>query len=216
MLQTLPAGGVRVPDGFVLTAEAFRLHLAQGGLAEWVERTLAGGDVRDVKAVAEAGQAIRTRIRETPLPAELLPPVQRAYEALSRRYDEGATDVAVRSSATAEDLPGAVAVEMSGAESGWSRAPGMASRACSRGSRTSTRIAPASTSFLASAGGVERCGFRREGRLDAYRGGGGEPPLLTITRVATRDTELGGVPIPEGSTVMPMLGSANRQEDRHP
>ncbi|MGD1280019.1 cytochrome P450 [Mycobacterium seoulense] len=43
-----------------------------------------------------------------------------------------------------------------------------------------------------------------------------EPPLLTITRVATRDTELGGVPIPEGSTVMPMLGSANRQEDRYP
>ncbi|MBW0011958.1 cytochrome P450 [Mycobacterium sp.] len=43
-----------------------------------------------------------------------------------------------------------------------------------------------------------------------------EPPLLTITRVATRDTELGGVPIPAGSTVMPMLGAANRQEDRYP
>ena len=42
------------------------------------------------------------------------------------------------------------------------------------------------------------------------------PPLLTITRVATHDTELGGVPIPEGSSVMPMLGSANRQEDRFP
>lgn len=43
-----------------------------------------------------------------------------------------------------------------------------------------------------------------------------EPPLLTITRVATCDTELGGVPIPAGSSVMPMLGSANRQEDRYP
>jgi cytochrome P450 len=43
-----------------------------------------------------------------------------------------------------------------------------------------------------------------------------EPPLLTITRVATRDTELGGVPIPEGSAVMPVLGAANRQEDRYP
>jgi hypothetical protein len=42
-----------------------------------------------------------------------------------------------------------------------------------------------------------------------------EPPLLTITRVATRDTELGGVQIPAGATVMPMLGSANRQEDRY-
>lgn len=43
-----------------------------------------------------------------------------------------------------------------------------------------------------------------------------DAPLLTITRVATRDTELGGVPIPAGSSVMPMLGAANRQEDRYP
>lgn len=43
-----------------------------------------------------------------------------------------------------------------------------------------------------------------------------EPPLLTITRVAARDTELGGVPIPAGSSVMPMLGAANRQDDRYP
>jgi cytochrome P450 len=43
-----------------------------------------------------------------------------------------------------------------------------------------------------------------------------DAPLLNITRVATRDTELGGVPIPRGSSVMPMLGSANRQEDRYP
>jgi cytochrome P450 len=43
-----------------------------------------------------------------------------------------------------------------------------------------------------------------------------EPPLLTITRVATRDTELGGVQIPAGSSVMPMLGAANRQDDRYP
>jgi cytochrome P450 len=43
-----------------------------------------------------------------------------------------------------------------------------------------------------------------------------EPPLLTITRVATRDTELAGVPIPAGSAVMPMLGAANRQDDRYP
>ncbi len=43
-----------------------------------------------------------------------------------------------------------------------------------------------------------------------------EPPLLTITRVATCDTELGGVPIPQGSSVMPMLGAANRQDERFP
>jgi cytochrome P450 len=43
-----------------------------------------------------------------------------------------------------------------------------------------------------------------------------EPPLLMITRVATRDTELGGVPIPAGSAVMPVVGSANREDDRYP
>jgi len=43
-----------------------------------------------------------------------------------------------------------------------------------------------------------------------------EPPLLTITRVATRDTELAGVPIPAGSSVMPVLGAANRQDERYP
>jgi pyruvate,water dikinase len=107
MLHTLGAQGVRVPHGFVLTADAFRLHLREAGLTEWIERTLAPLDFRDVRALAEAGQAIRTRVREAPLPAVLMPAVTEAYAELSRRYGEPATDVAVRSSATAEDLPGA-------------------------------------------------------------------------------------------------------------
>jgi len=107
MLHTLGTQGVRVPDGFVLTADAFRLHLREAGLTEWIEQTLAPLDFRDVRALAEAGQAIRTRVREAPLPAVLVPAVTEAYAELSRRYGEPATDVAVRSSATAEDLPGA-------------------------------------------------------------------------------------------------------------
>jgi pyruvate,water dikinase len=107
MLHALAPRGVRVPDGFVLTAEAFRLHLREAELTEWIEQTLARLDVRDVRALAEAGQTIRTRVREAPLPAVLVPEVNAAYAALSRSFGEAETDVAVRSSATAEDLPGA-------------------------------------------------------------------------------------------------------------
>jgi pyruvate,water dikinase len=60
-----------------------------------------------VRALAEVGQLIRTRVREAPLPGVLVPAVTEAYAELSRCYGEAATDVAVRSSATAEDLPGA-------------------------------------------------------------------------------------------------------------
>ncbi len=107
LLRALGSQGVRVPQGFVLTADAFRLHLGEAGLTEWIDRTLAGVDIRDVRALAQAGQAIRTRIAEAPLPSELVPAVAAAYADLSGRYGESATDVAVRSSATAEDLPGA-------------------------------------------------------------------------------------------------------------
>jgi pyruvate,water dikinase len=107
LLRALGGQGVRVPQGFVLTADAFRLHLREAGLTEWIDRTLAQVDIRDVRALAEAGQAVRARVREAPLPAVLIPAVTEAYAELSRRSGEVATDVAVRSSATAEDLPGA-------------------------------------------------------------------------------------------------------------
>jgi pyruvate,water dikinase len=107
MLHALAPRGVRVPGGFVLTAEAFRLHLREAKLTGWIEQTLAGLDVRDVRALAEAGRAIRTRVREAPLPAALGPELAAAYAELSRSCGDAETDVAVRSSATAEDLPGA-------------------------------------------------------------------------------------------------------------
>jgi pyruvate,water dikinase len=107
MLQGLGGQGVRVPQGFVLTADAFRLHLREAGLTEWIDRTLSQLDIRDVQAVATVGQAIRARVREAPLPPILIPGIKEAYADLSRQYGETDTDVAVRSSATAEDLPGA-------------------------------------------------------------------------------------------------------------
>src|SRR5512147_1384517 len=75
LLHALQPEGVRVPDGFVLTADAFRLHLREAGLTEWIEQTLSGVDLRDVRALAEAGQSIRTRVREAPLPRVLVPAI---------------------------------------------------------------------------------------------------------------------------------------------
>ena len=105
MIGALSAAGVRVPGGFATTADAFREFLARDGLAERVRRRLAGLDVSDVRALAAAGSEIRAWVEAAPLPGAL-------DRELRARYTEmaaGDTDcaVAVRSSATAEDLPDA-------------------------------------------------------------------------------------------------------------
>jgi pyruvate,water dikinase len=105
MIGALASRGVAVPDGFALTADAFRRHLTDSGLEDEIYQRLEGLDLSDVTKLAEAGHAIRERVRQAPLPREVGENLQEAYAALSREYDEDATDVAVRSSATAEDLP---------------------------------------------------------------------------------------------------------------
>jgi pyruvate,water dikinase len=105
LLRELEPQGIAVPDGFAATADAFRLHLERGGLNDFVYSLLDTLDVTDVAKLAVAGRAIRERISSTPLPAEVEAEILDAYTALSATYDEEATDVAVRSSATAEDLP---------------------------------------------------------------------------------------------------------------
>lgn len=105
LTRTLSRLGVRVPAGFAVTADAFRLHLSESGLEEEVYGTLDRTDVSDVAALATAGQRVRGLIRDAPLPAAVSEAVLAAYRDLSRESDEEATDVAVRSSATAEDLP---------------------------------------------------------------------------------------------------------------
>ncbi|HEX6275454.1 MAG TPA: phosphoenolpyruvate synthase [Polyangiaceae bacterium] len=107
LLRGLEPHGIRVPDGFAITADAFRLHLARAGLDEVIYAELDALDVHDVTALSSAGQRIRERIRSAPLPAEIEAGVIAAYRSLSMRYEEAETDVAVRSSATAEDLPSA-------------------------------------------------------------------------------------------------------------
>ena len=108
LIRHLAPLGVRVPDGFAITADAYRLHLRQAGLEAEIEAALDRLDVRDVAALAQTARQIRERIRAAPLPAELETEILAAYEQLSRASGEQATDVAVRSSATAEDLPDGV------------------------------------------------------------------------------------------------------------
>ena len=104
LLSQLTSAGSRVPDGFATTAEAFRLFLKEGGLEDRIHARLAKLDVDDVKALAAAGAEIRGWIESAPFPAELEKEIREFYEWLREGRD---ISVAVRSSATAEDLPDA-------------------------------------------------------------------------------------------------------------
>jgi len=104
MVSLLP-GGVRVPTGFATTAHAFRQFLAHAGLAQRISARLTTLDMEDVRALAAAGAEIRSWIEAQPFPAELERAVRDAFASLC----DGDHDAcfAVRSSATAEDLPDA-------------------------------------------------------------------------------------------------------------
>jgi len=103
MISQLPAS-VRVPGGFATTADAYRQFLSHQGLADRISAALATLDVDDVVALAKNGAQIRQWIVDTPFPPELEAEIKAAYEQLTA---EGDGSFAVRSSATAEDLPDA-------------------------------------------------------------------------------------------------------------
>ena len=105
MISQLASAGVRVPGGFATTAHAFRQFLQQGGLALRIQERLAALDTDDVRALTEAGAQIRQWMVDTPLPAELDTAVRAQFKLLCA--DDPSTSFAVRSSATAEDLPDA-------------------------------------------------------------------------------------------------------------
>ncbi len=104
MISQLPQG-VRVPTGFATTAHAFRQFLAHDGLAERISQRLARLDVDDVRALVEAGAEIRGWIEAQPFPADLEQAIRAAFARLSG--GDAQASFAVRSSATAEDLPDA-------------------------------------------------------------------------------------------------------------
>jgi pyruvate,water dikinase len=105
MISQLGSAGVRVPGGFATTASAFRAFLDFGGLRERINQRLDSLNVEDVRALAVCGDAIRQMVLQTPLPPVLESQIRAHYEALIK--DSPGVSVAVRSSATAEDLPDA-------------------------------------------------------------------------------------------------------------
>ena len=104
MIRNLTDLGVTVPGGFATTAEAFRQFLSTGGLDTRIKEVLDNLDTNDIEALTSAGQQIRSWILDTPLSDELLAEIRTAWDELSAGHD---ISVAVRSSATAEDLPDA-------------------------------------------------------------------------------------------------------------
>ncbi len=106
MISQLAHSGVRVPGGFATTAQAYRDFLAHNGLAERIAAALEHLDVDDVNALAACGAQIRQWIVDTPFPAQLNDEINAAYEQLVAG-SSGEMSFAVRSSATAEDLPDA-------------------------------------------------------------------------------------------------------------
>ena len=105
MISNLSGVGVTVPGGFATTAHAYREFLSHEGLNDRINDKLARLDVDDVKALAEAGKTIRQWIIDTPLPPGFEAALRDAYEQLQTQHPS--LKVAVRSSATAEDLPDA-------------------------------------------------------------------------------------------------------------
>lgn len=106
MITALGSQGVRVPDGFATTADAYWHFLDHNGLRETITKALNGLDVRDVSQLAKTGKQIRNSILGAEIPLDLADELRTAYKDLGKLYGDN-PDIAMRSSATAEDLPGA-------------------------------------------------------------------------------------------------------------
>ncbi len=102
MIHNLADAGIRVPGGFATTADAFRDFLSHNDLADRINRLLVDFDVENVDALEQIGARIRKMVLETPFPEQLESAIREAYAHLQA---DGDISVAVRSSATAEDLP---------------------------------------------------------------------------------------------------------------
>ncbi len=106
MYRELTPQGIKVPNGFAITAEAYHHVLKQAGATDTLRRILDGLDPGDVSDLADRGRRARELIHSAPIPADLEAEILDAWETLREEYGEGLS-VAVRSSATAEDLPNA-------------------------------------------------------------------------------------------------------------
>ncbi|HVY01703.1 MAG TPA: phosphoenolpyruvate synthase [Candidatus Nanoarchaeia archaeon] len=107
MYRELATKKVRVPNGFAVTATAYRYFIEKAGIKKEIERILSDLDTSDMHNLAERGRKVRETILRAQIPRELEQEIMKSYSKLSKQYKEESTDVAVRSSATAEDLPDA-------------------------------------------------------------------------------------------------------------
>ncbi|MEI6441599.1 MAG: phosphoenolpyruvate synthase [Nostocales cyanobacterium ELA583] len=106
MIQKLSSKGVKVPTGFATTAYAYRYFITAAGLEAKLRKIFAELDVEDLDNLRECGKKARSLMLETPFPLQLQQAIAKSYQSLCQEYGIN-TDVAVRSSATAEDLPDA-------------------------------------------------------------------------------------------------------------
>lgn len=106
MYANLTSQGIKVPGGFAITADAYRYFIENAGLERTIRQTLRGLDTKNVVDLKKRGSSARAAILKARFPAELAASITHAYRELGKRYGKN-PDVAVRSSATAEDLPGA-------------------------------------------------------------------------------------------------------------
>lgn len=107
MLQHLTQLGVNIPGGFVITVNAYVEFIRHNNLDEKIRELVKGIDYTSMESLRRAGLQVRSAIRNGRFPSSLSQEIIDAYNTLSKKYDQEATDVAVRSSATAEDLPDA-------------------------------------------------------------------------------------------------------------
>src|SRR3989338_4752288 len=106
MYSNLAKKGVKIPNGFAVTSYAYNYFLGKAKIKDEIKRILQGLDTHNLKNLAEKGRKARETILKAELPKELKEEIIKDYRKLCRQYGAN-TDVAVRSSATAEDLPDA-------------------------------------------------------------------------------------------------------------
>lgn len=104
MIRNLGEKGVNVPSGFAITAEAYKYMIEKTGIRQRIKETLVGLDTRDMENLSRRGEELRSLISDATCPKELEEEIRASYREMERKYGEN-VDVAVRSSATAEDLP---------------------------------------------------------------------------------------------------------------
>ncbi|MEO7210963.1 MAG: phosphoenolpyruvate synthase, partial [Chitinophagaceae bacterium] len=107
MLQNLSSLGIRIPNGFVITVAAYKKFLEFNNLEDTIKKIINAIDYHNIESLRRGGLQVRQLLKNSHFPKDLSEMIIKAYTEMSGNYEQDTTDVAVRSSATAEDLPDA-------------------------------------------------------------------------------------------------------------